>query len=156
MRRSILGQILRYGKTIAQVAFRHPIFGVTLIPVLGDGSIVLVRRVDDGRWSLPGGFVDWGETIAAAATRELREETGLELVALGRMVGIYSDPDRDPRIHSITLALEVHAQGTFAVQDTLEISEAAAFPRDRLPSGALSHDHSTQLQDYLDQRTRLA
>jgi len=156
MTRSILRQIFRYGKTIAKVAFRHPIFGVTLVPVLADGSIVLVRRVDDGCWSLPGGLVDWGETIAVAAARELREETGLELEALGRVVGIYSAPDRDPRMHSIALALEVRVRGTFAVQDTLEIAEVAAFERDRLPQTALSHDHHLQLQDYLDDRVRVA
>ena len=156
LRRSLLRQALRYAKAIAQVAFRHPILGVVIIPVLADGSLVLVRRVDDGRWSLPGGLVDWGEDITTTATRELQEETGLTLVQMGRLVGVYSDPDRDPRVHSVAIAIEAQVSGQFAVQDTLEISQVAAFAPDQVPLDQLSHDHSRPLQDYFQGATRIA
>jgi 8-oxo-dGTP pyrophosphatase MutT (NUDIX family) len=56
----------------------HPC--TSIIPILPDGRIVLIRRRDNGRWALPGGIVDWGEDIPTTVRRELAEETGLELV----------------------------------------------------------------------------
>ena len=148
-----LWQILQ---TVLGVIFRHPLTGTTIIPRLPDGRIVLVRRCDNGLWGLPGGLVDWGEDIATAARRELKEETGLELVKICRLVGVYSAPDRDPRVHSICVAVEVEAAGIMKVQDTLEISEVEAFELTSLPQGQLSHDHDRQLQDYLSGQTILA
>ena len=147
-----LWQILQ---TVLGVLFRHPLTGTTIIPRLPDGRIVLVRRSDNGLWGLPGGLVDWGEDIATAARRELKEETGLELVKIRRLVGVYSAPDRDPRVHSICVAVEVEAAGTMKVQDTLEISEVQAFELTSLPGDKLSHDHDRQLQDYLSGQTIL-
>ena len=69
-------------------------------------GIVLIRRASDpfeGQWALPGGFVEIGETVEAAATREAAEETGLA-VELARLVGVYSEPDRDPRGHNVSVA----------------------------------------------------
>ena len=75
-----MGQLWRYIKTIMGVIFRHPITGATIIPILPDGLVVLIRRQDTGKWGLPGGFVDWGENILTTVRRELLEETGLELL----------------------------------------------------------------------------
>lgn len=148
-----LWQILQ---TVLGVIFRHPLTGTTIIPRLPDGRIVLVRRSDNGLWGLPGGLVDWGEDIATAARRELKEETGLELVKIRRLVGVYSAPDRDPRVHSICIAIEAEVEGTMQVQDTLEITDVQAFELTSLPQGQLSHDHNRQLQDYLSGQTILA
>jgi 8-oxo-dGTP diphosphatase len=142
--------------TVIGIIFRHPVAGATLIPILPDGQLVLVRRRDTGRWGLPGGMIDWGEDILTTARRELAEETGLNFVKMGRLVGVYSAADRDPRLHSISIAIEVYAEGTIAVQDSDEISEARAFPLDALPDGSLSHDHDRQLQDYLNGATTIA
>lgn len=149
-------QLWRYAQTALRIIFRHPITGTTIIPVLPDGRIVLVRRQDNGRWSLPGGIVDWGEDIPTSVKRELAEETGLELVSIERLVGVYSAPDRDPRFHSICIVVEAQVQGTMQVQDTLEISEIQAFVPSEIPQGKLSHDHDQQLQDYFDGITTLA
>ncbi|MEA5467294.1 NUDIX hydrolase [Spirulina sp. 06S082] len=153
---TFMRQYWQFISTVLGVIFRHPIAGATLIPLLPDDRIILVRRRDTGTWGLPGGIIDWGEDLKTAARRELKEETGLEVVEFGRLVGIYSSRDRDPRIHSISLLLEVRATGTLKVEDTLEISEARAFSRAELPLGTLSHDHDRQLQDYLDGLTTIA
>ncbi|MEA5419435.1 NUDIX hydrolase [Spirulina sp. CCNP1310] len=142
--------------TVLGIIFRHPVTGTTLIPILPDGRIVLVRRRDTGTWGLPGGLIDWGETISECAGRELKEETGLDLVAIQRLVGVYSAPDRDPRLHSLSILLAVTVRGQFAVGDAVEISHVQAFERDRLPLGNLSHDHDRQLQDYLKDLTTIA
>ncbi|MCU0537575.1 MAG: NUDIX hydrolase [Hydrococcus sp. Prado102] len=146
----------QFFKTVIGIIFRHPVTGTTIIPILPDGQIVLVRRRDTGQWSLPGGMVDWGEDISTAAHRELAEETGLELVKIRRLIGVYSSPDRDPRIHSITVAIEADVRGKLAVRDSLEISEIQAFFFEDLPLGNLDHDHERQLKDYVEGLTVLA
>jgi len=146
----------RFGQTVLGIIFRHPITGTSIIPILPDGQIVLIRRSDNGRWALPGGIVDWGEDVPSAVRRELKEETGLELVNIRRLVGVYSAPDRDPRIHSICIVVEAQVQGIMKIHDTLEVMEIQAFQIDSLPPGQLSHDHDQQLQDYFKGLTTLA
>ncbi|MBW4556819.1 MAG: NUDIX hydrolase [Trichormus sp. ATA11-4-KO1] len=146
----------RVGQTVLGIIFRHPITGTSIIPILPDGRIVLIRRRDDGCWALPGGMVDWGEDIPQTVHRELIEETGLELVKITRLVGVYSSPDRDPRIHSICVVVEAEVRGTMEIQDRMEVMEIQAFPPNSLPPGKMSHDHTRQLQDYLNGLTTLA
>ena len=96
-----------------------------------------------------------GEEIATTVQRELLEETGLELVRISRLVGVYSKPDRDPRVHSICVVVEAEVRGKIQIQDEQEISEVEAFnPRD-LPLGGLSFDNDEQLKNYLDGLTVL-
>ncbi len=116
---------------------------------------MLVRRRDNGKWALPGGMVDWGEDIPTTIKRELAEETGLELVKIRRLAGVYSAPDRDPRVHSICVVVEADVQGNFQVQDIQEITEVKAFSVTSLPSD-FSHDCERHLQDYLQGLTTLA
>ncbi|MEA5509351.1 NUDIX hydrolase [Crocosphaera sp. UHCC 0190] len=151
-----MGQLWRYIKTVMGIIFRHPITGATIIPILPDGRIVLIRRQDTGKWGLPGGIVDWGEDLLTTIPRELKEETGLELVKICRLVGVYSSPNRDPRIHSISVLVEAEVTGIMAAIDKLEVLEVEAFSRDQLPLGNLSHDHDRQLRDYLQGLTVLA
>lgn len=146
----------RFGQTVLGIIFRHPVPGTSIIPILPDGRIVLIRRRDDGCWALPGGMVDWGEDVPSTVRRELMEETGLELVNIRRLVGVYSAPDRDPRIHSICVLVEADVQGTMEIQDTLEVMEIEAFDLKSLPPGQMSHDHNRQLHDYLKGLTTLA
>lgn len=146
----------QFVQTVLGIIFRHPVTGTSIIPILPNGQIVLIRRRDNGKWGLPGGMVNWGQDLLTTVTRELKEETGLELLKVRRLVGIYSAPDRDPRIHSICVVVEADVQGTMQVQDTLEISDVKGFDRSAIPLGELSHDHDQQLQDYFDGKTTFA
>lgn len=141
---------------ILGLLFRRPLVGTSVIPVTADGQIVLVKRKDNGLWSLPGGLVDWGEDLSQAIARELKEETGLQVCEMGRLVGVYSSPQRDPRIHSVCIAVEVRVIGTLAVEDFLEIEAVRAFAKTDIPMDALAHDHCQQLKDYFSGATTLA
>lgn len=146
----------RFISTVIGIIFRHPIVGTTIIPLLPDGRIVLIQRSDTGQWGLPGGMVDWGEDIPQATVRELKEETGLDLIKIRRLVGVYSAPDRDPRLHSISVVVEVEADGVLEAEDKLEVLQVKAFKPDELPLGNLSHDHDRQIQDYFKGETIIA
>ncbi len=143
-------------RTLLGLLLRRPVVGTSIVPLLADGRIVLIRRRDTGMWALPGGIVDWGEDLAAAAKRELAEETGLTLTALGRLIGVYSHAERDPRFHSICVALSAQATGEMKIYDADEVTEVRAFAIDKLPTEQLAHDHTQQLQDYLAGETVLA
>ncbi|MEB3193293.1 MAG: NUDIX hydrolase [Snowella sp.] len=142
-------QVWRYAKAFLKVAFRHPITGTTIIPILPDGRIVLIQRRDTGQWGLPGGLVDWGEELLSTAQRELKEETGLTFLKIQRLVGVYSAPDRDPRMHSISIVIAAQVEGEVKIEDSLEVMDVKAFTREELPLGNLSHDHDRQLNDFL-------
>jgi 8-oxo-dGTP diphosphatase len=143
-------------RTVVKLMFRHPILGVTIVPILEDGRLVMVRRKDDCSWGLPGGVVDWGEDILTTLHRELQEETGLQAIRVGRLVGVYSSPRRDPRAHSICVTIEAIVGGEFRIEDNDEISEVKAFSRQQVPYGQLTHDHDRQLADYWKGATTLA
>lgn len=151
-----MDQLWRYLQAAIGIIFRHPIAGTTIIPVLPDGRIVLVQRRDNGKWSLPGGIIDWGEDIPTTVQRELAEETGLDLIKIKRLVGVYSHPKRDPRFHTIAIVVEAEVDGTIQPKDTLEVSDVRAFIKSDIPQGQLSHDNDRQLQDYFDGVTTLA
>ena len=91
---------------------KHPAVAVDGLVVV-DGKLVAVRRGNDpfrGMPALPGGFIELGETTVAAVVREVREETGLE-TDVDRLVGVFSDPRRDPRGHTISIAYALIAVG---------------------------------------------
>ena len=147
-------RLWQVGQTVLGLIFRHPLTGASVVPILPDGRIVLVRRRDSNQYALPGGMVEWGEDVSTTAKRELFEETGLELVKIRRLVGVYSAPDRDPRVHSINILVEADVRGNMDVKDTLEISHVQAFELTSLPQD-LSYDYARQLKDYLNGLTIL-
>jgi 8-oxo-dGTP diphosphatase len=110
-----------------------------------DGRIVLIERKNyPYGWAIPGGFVDVGETVEAAAIREMREETSLQ-VELTDLLGVYSRPDRDPRGHTISVVYVGRAQGAPRADD--DARAAALFSLDALPA-PLAFDHAQILADY--------
>lgn len=143
-------------RTLAGLLLRRPILGTCVIPILPDGTIVLILRRDNHRWSLPGGLVDWGEDVITSARRELREEAGLETVEVDRLVGVYSRPQRDPRFHSVCVAVAMRVQGHPYAADPREVLAVQSFAPDTLPWDQLAHDHRQHLQDFLNGKTVLA
>ena len=110
-------------------------------------GVVLIRRGNEpfeGRWALPGGFVEVGETVEEAAYREAAEETGLA-VEVARLVGVYSDPERDPRGHNVSVAFLARVLSGDLVAAT-DASEVAVLD----PSSVdLAFDHRKIIQDAL-------
>jgi 8-oxo-dGTP diphosphatase len=114
-----------------------------VIQLPGDRVVLVKRRFPPPGWALPGGFVDEGETVEAAAIREAREETGLD-VELMDLVYVYSDPRRDPRKHTMSVVFLGRASGEPAGADDAE--EARAFAWHALPA-PLAFDHADILRD---------
>lgn len=123
---------------------KNPIPTVDII-IECEGGIVLIKRKNPPEgWALPGGFVDYGESLEDAAVREAREETGLDITIV-RQFHTYSDPDRDPRHHTITTVYVAEAKGEPLPGDDAEA--AVVFRRDALPE-PIVFDHKKILEDY--------
>ena len=119
----------------------------------GRDAVYLIRRKNfPPGWALPGGFVDYGETVENAAVREAREETGLE-VKLKYLLGVYSDPNRDPRGHRISCVYvaEVVGGSPEAADDAADLKK---FALDSLPAeDEIAFDHARILKDYVRARS---
>lgn len=127
-------------------SYKNPLPTVDCIIELPGERIVLIRRKNPPLgWALPGGFVNEGERLDVAAAREAREETGLE-VELVEQFFTYSDPQRDPRKHTLSTVYLCRARGEPVGAD--DAAEAKTFPLDALPR-ELCFDHGTILADYL-------
>jgi 8-oxo-dGTP diphosphatase len=113
---------------------RRPVVGIAAIARDGRGHLLLVRRADNGQWALPGGTLEWGETLRSSIVRELFEEAGVEQVSLGPVVGVFSRPDRDPRFHGVTVAVRCTVGAAGAPGNPLEIREVRFFAPEEVPA----------------------
>lgn len=124
--------------------YRNPFPTVDIIIEINGGIVLIERRNPPFGWALPGGFVDYGESLEDAAVREALEETSLVISKL-RLVGCYSDPLRDERMHTISTVFAAKGTGTPAAAD--DAANLAVFTLDLLPQ-SLCFDHAKILTDY--------
>ncbi len=122
----------------------NPVPTVDIIIETGQGIVLIERHNYPFGWALPGGFVDYGETVENAALREAVEETGMTVDLLG-ILGVYSDPGRDPRQHTISTVFVGKAQGMPVAGD--DARRAAIFRIEKVDV-PLVFDHQKILEDY--------
>ena len=115
------------------------------------GIVLIERKNRPHGLALPGGFVEVGETVEAANVREMREETGLD-VELEHLLGVYSDPDRDPRFHTVSVVYTGRAVGRPEGGD--DARSAALFHLSKIPWEKLVFDHARILKDFIRYKER--
>lgn len=126
-------RVLGIVKELTRHLLKRPVVGLCVVG-RGDEGTLLVRRGDTGTWALPGGTVEWGETLTTTMARELAEEAGVDDVRFRRVVGVYSRADRDPRFHAVTVVVEADVGPIVrAPKNTLEIREARFFAEAEVP-----------------------
>ncbi|MFA4639554.1 NUDIX domain-containing protein [Pyrococcus kukulkanii] len=134
------------------VAEIHRCIGVTVdLVIIYNNGIVLIRRKNEpykGYLALPGGFVEYGERVEEAAIREAKEETGLD-VKLLRIVGVYSDPNRDPRGHTITIAFLAVGSGELKAGDDARDVTVIPIQEIERVKEKLAFDHAKIIEDAL-------
>ena len=122
---------------------KNPIPTVDIIIEVDTGIVLVERKNAPHGWALPGGFVDYGESLEKAAIREAREETGLDVTLL-RQFHSYSDPGRDPRLHTISTVFIASASGSPEGGD--DAASAKIFTEADLPE--LAFDHGKIIDEY--------
>lgn len=149
---SIPRGLFTIAKEILRHVLRRPVVGVCVLGRTKDGRVLLIRRSDTGEWALPGGTLEWGETLRGCATRELHEEAGVDGATLGRLLGTYSHIDRDPRFHAVTIVVEATIpEPSRPPVNPAEILEARLFDVSSLPP-TLSHGGRDMLQNALSEQ----
>lgn len=135
--------------------YRNPVPTVDIIIEIkredGCEGIVLIKRKNSPHgWALPGGFVDYGESLEKAAVREAKEETSLDVELLYQL-HTYSDPKRDPRQHTISTIYVARASGKPKAED--DAQEIRVFTKEEV-SFRLAFDHNKILEDYFEHKKR--
>jgi len=127
---------------------KKPTLTVDAIIKTNDDKIVLVKRKNPpykGWWALPGGIVEYGETVEEAVKREVKEETGLE-VEIEKLVNVYSDPNRDPRGHFISICFLCRRIGG-TLEAVTDAAKVSVFPLKEVRNLKLAFDHKKMLKD---------
>ncbi|MBI5675316.1 MAG: NUDIX hydrolase [Nitrospirae bacterium] len=127
---------------------RNPFLTVDAIIEIDGGIILIKRKNPPPGWAIPGGFVDYGETLEDAVIREAKEETSLD-INLVRQFHTYSDPKRDPRHHTVSTIFIATASGNPVAAD--DAAEVKIFTRENLPK-EIAFDHRKILEDYFEGR----
>ncbi|MFZ8787074.1 NUDIX domain-containing protein [Thermocrinis sp.] len=110
------------------------------------GIVLIERRYEPLGYALPGGFVEVGETVEKAVLREVKEETGLD-AQIVKLLGVYSEPNRDPRFHVVSVVFVLDAYGEPKGGD--DAKKAVVFPIEDLPFDKIVFDHAKILKDFL-------
>jgi 8-oxo-dGTP diphosphatase len=122
-----------------------PPIAADVIAEIGDRIVLIERKNFPLGWAIPGGFVDFGETVEQAAIREAKEETSLD-VELRALLGVYSRPERDPRGQTITVVYVGRGRGAPVAADD---AKSLALFDPRHPPSPLAFDHAEILADYV-------
>ncbi len=117
---------------------------VDIIIEMECGIVLIKRKNPPYGWAIPGGFVDYGESVEKAAAREAKEETGVIVDQL-EILGVYSDPERDARVHTISTVFMARGSGILKADDDAAFAEV--FDQNNLPT-KLAFDHEKILNDY--------
>lgn len=125
---------------------RNPFLTVDALIEIDGGIILIKRKNPPPGWAIPGGFVDYGETLEDAVIREAKEETGLDII-LVKQFHTYSEPKRDPRHHTVSTIFLATASGNPVAAD--DATEVKIFTRDNLPE-EIAFDHRKILEDYFN------
>lgn len=123
---------------------RNPLLTVDIIIEYRNGIVLIERKNQPLGWALPGGFVDYGESLEAAAIREAKEETSLD-IELKEQMHTYSDPARDPRHHTVSTVFIATGYGKLRARD--DAQNAGIYTAETLPS-PIVFDHPAILNDY--------
>ena len=134
------------GKPVS--VFRNPFPTVDIIISVGPRVVLIRRKNPPHGWAIPGGFIDYGESAESAAVREAKEETSLHVTDL-HLFGVYSDPDRDPRHHTLTVVYTAVGDGEPRAAD--DATELGIFGRHDLPD-PIAFDHARILEDFFSSR----
>ena len=122
-------------KEAGRHVLRHPVVSVAVVAQTEAGRWLLIRRSDTGDWALPGGTLEWGETLLQAAQRELWEEAGVEVQGALELSGVYSKPERDYRFHGVTVLVKARVtEPRQPPKNPLEIAEVRLFESAELPA----------------------
>ena len=125
--------------------YQNPIPTVDIIVEVDPKGVVLIKRKNPPYgWAIPGGFLDYGESLEEAAVREAKEETDLDVILI-KQFHVYSDPRRDPRHHTISTVYIAKAKGIPKAND--DAIEIGIFDETNLPDD-IAFDHRSILQDY--------
>lgn len=128
--------------------YRNPLPTADIIIEYKGGIVLIKRKNPPYGWAIPGGFINYNESLEKAAVREAKEETGLK-VKLVKQFHTYSDPKRDPRHHTITTVFVAKGAGVLKADD--DAKEAGIFKKGKLPS-PMAFDHKKILNDYFSRR----
>ncbi len=127
--------------------YKNPALTVDTI-IVEDDKTILIKRLNNpfkNHWAIPGGFVEYGEKVEDAAIREAKEETGLD-IELTRLIGVYSDPDRDPRGHTVTVAYLAKIIGGKLKSDS-DAKDAKYVNINEIKNMKLAFDHNKIFKD---------
>ncbi len=125
--------------------------GSSTEPTLAKGIVLIERKNEPHGWALPGGMVDCGETTMATAIREAKEETGLDITQI-EMLGLYDDPNRDPRGHTIGIVYTAKAIGDPKAADAAKVAVIVDPTQLGVYCEQLCFDHTKMITDYLVNR----
>ena len=133
-------------------AYRNPTPTTDVVVYVPGRGVAIISRANEPRgYALPGGFIDEGERAETAAVREMREELGLDVELIG-LLGVYSRPDRDPRMHTLSVVFVGHPRDFDTLRAGDDAAEAAFYPLNALPT-PLVFDHARILADFAETLT---